>query len=106
MKNKTLLVFILASLVIQYKAFSQTIATFEVNNSDLFDSFTWTAGDGSFGVVDNPSQTGINTSKKCLLNHRVKSSSSAWTASGDFCSSNQKPLLVAGDKQYLHADGR
>lgn len=102
MTRKTILLFILASIVVQGKVFSQTIATFEDNNKDLFDSLTWTAKSGSLGVVDNPSKLGINTSQKCLLNYRVKGSSSAWTESGSFCSRNQKPLLVQGDKHYLH----
>ena len=78
------------------------IANFEDGHTDLLDSLTWTESDGSFGIVDNPSKTGLNTTSKCLLNHRVKTSSSAWTVSGDLCNKLQKPIVVSGNNHYLH----
>ncbi len=100
MKNRLLFLMIIAFNFSQH-LYAQKMASCE-DNTDLFNTYSWTATDGSFGIVDNPSKTGINTTNKCILNHRIKGTSSAWTVSGDLTNNPLQPLAVTTTNHYLH----
>ena len=81
---------------------AQKIAGFEDNEKDLFNQFGWEGTDGSFGIVDNPSKTGINLTNKCLLNHRIKGTSSGWKTGGALSNTLVTPVLINSKNRYLH----
>jgi len=99
---KRFFLFSLGLALLAFNLTAQKIAGFESGTSDLFNKFTWIGTTGSFGIVDNPSKTGINTTAKCALNFRVKGATSAWTESADFSSDPLNPVAVTPTNRYLH----
>jgi len=81
---------------------AQKIAGFENSDSDLFNQIGWEGTDGSFGIVDNPSKTGINSTSKCLLNHRIKGTSSGWKTGGSLSNALATAVILNSTNRYLH----
>lgn len=81
---------------------AQSIATFEDLNSDFFNQTFWPALDGSFEIVDNPSKDFRNSTNKCVLNHRIKGTSSKSSISCELFNQPLKPIMVNAGKRYLH----
>lgn len=80
----------------------QSIATFENTANDVFSVYSWEGSSGTFGVADNPSKSGIDSTNKCLLNYRTKNGSSAWTVAGEITNNPLNPIAVTAATRYLH----
>lgn len=100
MKRTTLFLLLLVFTI--SATLAQKMAGFENGTPDLFDQFTWSGTVGSFGIVDNPSKTGGNTTNKCAMNYRVKNISSAWTESANLTGNALQALTVTPTNRYLH----
>jgi len=100
--KKRLLISFSSFIILVFGLQAQKIASFEGDGSDIFNQFYWKGTDGSFGIVDNPSKTGINTTNKCLLNHRIKGTSSGWKTDGSITNSPLTPVPVTSTNRYLH----
>lgn len=100
--NNRLLLMVCAFFLVMSGIKAQKIAGFEDPVSDLFNQIGWQGTDGSFGIVDNPSKTGINTTNKCLLNHRIKGTSSGWKTGGALSNPLETPVTLNSTNRYLH----
>ena len=99
-RHKLLLIGLLLLLISTLHA--QKLASFEDNGNDLFNSLLWEGIDGTFSIVDNPLKTGINATNKCLLNHRIKGTSSGWKTGGSLSANPLTPVSISSSSRYLH----